>query len=282
MQTAPVANILSRVFTVVGTAVLVVSMSASISGQWLDHRSPGIPRAPDGTPDLSARTPRTSDGKPDLSGLWVAEKDPAGVAGGIEGIVAPKYMINITRDLKPGDVPFTPQAAALYKERAANLFKDNPLVRCLPAGVPRLNAYTHPYKIVQTPGLIVVLYESLTMFRQIFTDGRSLPRDPEPTWMGYSVGSWEGDTLVVHTAGFNDKSWLDGSGHPHTDAMRLTERFRRRDVGHMDIEMTIDDPKSYTRPLTYTQGQALLPDSELIEYVCNENNEANFPQLLRK
>ena len=237
---------------------------------------------PDGRPSLTAPTPRTSDGRPDLSGLWIAVKDPAGVAGGIEGIVAPKYMINILRDLNPGDVPLQPEAAALYKQRVADLFKDNPLVRCLPAGVPRLNAYTHPYKIVQTPGLIVVLYESLTMFRQIFLDGRSLPKDPEPTWMGYSVGTWEGDTLVVHSSGFNDKSWLDGSGHPHSDAMRLTERFRRLDVGHMDIEITIDDPKSYTRPLTYTQPQELLPDSELIEYICNENNEANFPQILRQ
>ncbi len=262
--------------------VVVASVSASGGGgQWLEP-TPGLSRALDGRPDLGAPAPRTSDRKPDLSGLWVAERDPAGVAGGIEGIVAPKYMINILRDLKPGDVPLRPEAAALYKQRAADLFKDNPLVRCLPAGVPRLNAYTHPYKIVQTPGLIVVLYESLTMFRQIFTDGRSLPKDPEPTWMGYSVGTWEGDTLVVHTSGFNDKSWLDGSGHPHSDAMRLTERFRRRDVGHMDIEVTIDDPKSYTRPLTYTQPQELLPDAELIEYICNENNEANFPQILRK
>jgi len=282
MQTSPVANLWLHTLTGAGVMVIVASLSASGGGgQWLE-RTPGLSRTPDGRPNLSAPAPRTSDGKPDLSGLWVAEKDPSGVAGGIEGIVAPKYMINILQDLTLGDLPLQPEAAALYKQRAADLFKDNPLVRCLPAGVPRLNAYTHPYKIVQTPGLIVVLYESLTMFRQIFTDGRSLPKDPEPTWMGYSVGSWEGDTLVVHTAGFNDKSWLDGSGHPHTDAMRLTERFRRRDVGHMDIEMTIDDPKSYNRPVTYTQPQELLPDAELIEYICNENNEANFPQILRK
>ncbi len=282
MQTSPVANLWLRTLTGAGVMVIVASLSASGGGgQWLERTS-GLSRTPDGRPNLSAPAPKTSDGKPDLSGLWVAEKDPSGVAGGIEGIVAPKYMINILRDLTLGDLPLQPEAAALYKQRAADLFKDNPLVRCLPAGVPRLNAYTHPYKIVQTPGLIVVLYESLTMFRQIFTDGRSLPKDPEPTWMGYSIGTWEGDTLVVHSSGFNDKSWLDGSGHPHSDAMRLTERFRRRDVGHMDIEMTIDDPKSYNRPVTYTQPQELLADAELIEYICNENNEANFPQILRK
>jgi len=180
-------------------------------------------------------------------------------------------MIDITRDLKREQVPFQPWAAALHKERIANSFKDNPMLQCLPAGVPRLDAYTHPYKIVQTPGLIVILYESMTIFRQIFMDGRELPKDPQPTWLGYSIGMWEGDTLVVHTTGFNDATWLDGSGHPHSDAMHLVERFRRRDMGHMDIQITIDDRKAYTKPLVYTQNQELLPDTELIEYICNEN-----------
>jgi hypothetical protein len=134
-----------------------------------------------------------------------------------------------------------------------------------------LNAYTHPYKIVQTPELIVILYESLTMFRQIFVDGREHPKDPQPSWMGYSIGRWDGDVLVVETVGFNDQTWLDGSGHPHSEAMRLTERFRRRDVGHMDIDIVIDDPKAYTRPLQYVQPQLLLPDTDLIEYICAEN-----------
>jgi hypothetical protein len=124
---------------------------------------------------------------------------------------------------------------------------------------------------VQTPGLVVILYESMTLFRQIFMDGRELPKEPQPTWLGYSIGRWDGDTLVVHSAGFNDKTWLDGSGHPHSEAMHLVERFRRRDIGHMDIEITIDDPKAYTKPLTYTQSQRLLPDTDLIEYICNEN-----------
>jgi hypothetical protein len=137
--------------------------------------------------------------------------------------------------------------------------------------VPRLDAYTHPYKIVQTPDLIVILYESQTLFRQIFTDGRSHPVDPEPSWLGYSVGRWQGDELVVETIGFNDKTWLDGFGHPHSEAMKLTERFRRRDFGHMDIEITIDDPKAYTKPIRYVQPQRLEADSELIEYICNEN-----------
>jgi len=137
--------------------------------------------------------------------------------------------------------------------------------------VPRLNAYTHPYKIVQTPELIVVLYEAATMFRQIFLDGRQLPKDPQPSWMGYSVGRWDGDTFVIETVGFNDKTWLDGSGHPHSEDMRLTERITRRDFGHLDVAIVIDDPKTYTKALSYVQPQVLLPDTDLIEYVCAEN-----------
>jgi hypothetical protein len=257
--------------TVVTAAVCVTAACDAVAAQWPDFPSARIPRTADGRPNLSAPVRRTPDGKPDLAGIWLSEPDPNGVAGGIEGIVAPRYMIDITKDLPRDQVPFQPWAAELHKQRVSNSFRDNPLFHCLPAGVPRLDAYTHPYKIVQTPGLILILYESLTMFRQIFMDGRELPKDAEPTWMGYSVGVWEGDTLVVRTAGFNDKTWLDGSGHPHSDAMQLVERFRRRDIGIMDIEITIDDPKAYTRPLTYTQRQRLLPDTELIEYICNEN-----------
>jgi hypothetical protein len=177
-------------------------------------------------------------------------------------------------DLKPEDVPFQPWAAAVYKERNDRSRIDNPLIRCLPAGVPRLNAYTHPFKIIQTPGLVVILYESMMIFRQIFTDGRSHPEDPQPSWMGYSIGRWENDVLVVETIGFNDQTWLDGSGHPHSDQMRLTERFKRHDVGRMDIEITIDDPVAYTRPITYSQPQLLLADTDLIEYVCAESADA--------
>ena len=245
-------------------------LCAPIAAQWLDHPTAGLPRGRDGKPTLSAPPLRTANGKSDLSGIWEPEADPTGRPGGIEGIVAPRYLIDITRDLNPSDVPFTPWAATIYQERHATSGTGNPLIRCLPAGVPRLDAYTHPYKIVQTPALIVILYEAAT-FRQIFTDGRALPKDPQPSWMGYSIGKWDGGTLVVETIGFNDKTWLDGSGHPHSDAMHLTERFRRRTIGRMDIEITIDDPVAYTKPLKYTQPQQLLPDTELLEYVCNEN-----------
>jgi hypothetical protein len=254
---------------VVATALCI--LWAPLTAQWLDQPTRGIPRTADGKPNLLAAVPRNSDGKPDLSGIWQPASDPDGQRGGIEGIVAPKYLVDVTRDLPPGEVPFQPWAAAVYKQRNANSRLDNPLIRCLPAGVPRLDAYTHPYKIVQTPELIVVLYEAQTTFRQIFLDGRGHPKDPQPSWLGYSVGRWEADVLVVETVGFNDQTWLDGSGHPHSEEMRLTERFKRRDFGHMDIEVVINDPKAYARSLTYTQPQRLLADTELLEYVCAEN-----------
>jgi len=260
--------------TTVTRAMLTLVLAAvvvPVGAQWTNHPTKGLPRDTDGKPNLAAPTPRAPDGRPNLSGIWQAERDPKGKPGGIEGIVAPRYMVNIMADLKPEEVPFQPWAEALFKQRGSNLLRDNPMIRCLPAGVPRLDAYTHPYKIVQTPELIVILYESQTMFRQIFLDGRTLPKDPEPSWMGYSVGRWDGDVLTVETAGFNDKTWLDGLGHPHSEAMRLTERFRRINTGRMEIDITIDDPRAYTRALKYTQPQLLLPDTELLEYICNEN-----------
>jgi hypothetical protein len=252
-------------------ALLVGLASAPAAGQWIDQPSKGIPRTADGKPDLSAPLPRTAGGKPDLSGIWLAAPDPQAEIGGIEGIRAPRHMIDLTTGMKPEDVQLLPWAETIYRQRNANLRRDNPMIRCLPGGVPRMNAYTHPYKIVQTPELIVFLYESMTMFRQVFVDGRQHPRDPEPSWLGYSIGRWDGDVLVVETIGFNDKTWLDGAGHPHSEEMRLTERFKRRDFGHMEVEVVIDDPKAYGKPLRYTQPQNLLADTELIEYVCSEN-----------
>ena len=263
-------NLRTSIAVALATVILCV-VNAPIAGQWLNQPTKGLPRGADGKPDLRAPLPRTADGKPDLSGVWQPAADANDPAGGVEGIVGPRYLISVVRDLRPEDVPFQPWAAELYQQRNDNFRLDNPLIRCLPAGVPRLNAYTHPYKIVQTPELIVVLYESLTMFRQIHLDGRELPKDPQPTWMGYSIGRWEGDVLIVESSGFNDKTWLDGAGHPHSEAMRLTERFKRRDVGHMDIEIVINDPKAYTKPLQYVQPQRLLPDTDLIEYICAEN-----------
>ncbi len=167
------------------------------------------------------------------------------------------------------------------KDRMETSGKDYPASRCLPPGVPNITFAPHPFKIIQMPGLVVILHEALMTFRQIFTDGRALPEEAEPTWMGYSVGTWEGNQLVVRTTGFNDKTWLDITGHPATEALKVTERFSRRDLGHLDLEITIDDPKAYTRPWTVNVGATLLPDSDLIEFVCNEN-EKDQPHLVGK
>jgi hypothetical protein len=241
--------------------------------QWANNSASSLPRTRDGKPNLSAPAPKAPDGKIDLSGVWLADADPNGKPQGVENQVFPKYFINIAADLKQDAVPFQPSAQALFIQRLQNRGKDAPAAHCKPSGVPNLNSVPLPYKIVQTPRLILILYEENTVFRQIFLDGRQPVKDPEPRWMGYSSGKWEGETLVVDTVGFNDQSWLDGMGHPHTESMHLIERFRRRDTGHLEVEVTIDDPKAYTRPITYTQKTTILPDEDLLEYFCTENEK---------
>jgi hypothetical protein len=246
-------------------AAAVVMLSAPLAGQWLQHPTAGIPRHADGTPDLSAPAPRTGGGTPDISGLW----QPAEVLVG-----------NIAANLPPGSVPFQPWAAELYTQRRENNSRDDPTAACIVGGVPRSDLVPYPFKILQTPGLVVILYEAVHSYRQIFTDGRRLPEDPNPAWFGYSVGRWEDEAFVVETAGFNDNVWLDNWGKPATSALRVTERFRRKDFGHMDVEITIDDPKAYTRPWTIVLPLVFVPDTDILEYICNENNKyfENIPQ----
>ena len=232
-------------------------MTSAPAAQWLNHPTAGIPRTPDGKPDLAAPAPRTADGKPDLSGLWLPGSG---------------YVTDIARDLKPGEVPYQPWAEALHMRRRQTDSKDDPTAACVVGGVPRSNSVPYPFKILQVPGMVVVLYEAVHSYRQIFMDGREFPADMNPTWFGYSIGRWEGDTFAVQTTGFNDHGWLDNSGRPATDALRVTERFRRKDFGHMDVQITIDDPKAYTRPWTVTLPLTFQADTELLEYICNENN----------
>jgi hypothetical protein len=258
-----------RAALVCGVILGVMSLSALAPpalAQW-NVKTPGIPRLANGAPNLTAPAPKTPDGKPSLEGIW----EPDGI----------KYLINIAADLKPADVPFQPEAAAIYKMRRDNNGQEDPDARCLPSGMPRKDAITSPYKILQSPGLVVFLYESRTTFRQVFTDGRALPKDPQPSWDGYSVGHWEGDTLLVETRGMNGRTWLDSNGHPLSDAMHLTERFHRPDFGHLEIEITIDDPKMYTKPWTVKENPHLLVDTDLIEYVCTEN-EKDLKHLVGK
>jgi hypothetical protein len=228
----------------------LLAMPSLAAGQWLKQPTPGLPRTADGKPDLSAPAPRTADGKPDLSGLWHA---------------GPKY----DSDLAPADAQ--PWAQAKVRERDGNPAADSWGTLCLPPG-PMI-PMSGPMKIVQTPQQLIVLYEVPNNFRQIFMDGRGLPHDPNPTWQGYSIGRWEGDTLVVDSIGFNDRSLVGRPAHPHTEGLRVTERYRRRDLGHVDLQMTVEDPETFTRPWSATMELIYDADSELLEYVCNENEK---------
>jgi len=238
-------------------AAILSVMSVPLMAQWPKKLNSAFPRTADGKPDLSAPAPRSADGKPDLTGVWLVRNG----------------NFYLTWGLKPEDM--RPWAAALYKQREADFRRDSDGIACLPAGPKAaIGVGPFPIKIVQTPGLTVILHEYETMFRQIFTDGRSLPENANPTWMGYSVGRWEGDTLVVTTAGYNDRSTIDLAGHPHTEALRMTERFHRRDIGHLDVQITFDDPQAYTRPWTLPMEFALVPEDDLLEYVCENERDA--------
>ncbi len=240
--------------------LIAMAIVLPASGQWLNYRTANIPRNVDGSPNLAAPAPKTADGKPDLSGLW---RQPNGV----------KYTVNLAADMKPEDVPLLPWAATEYKRRQDTLSKDDPVGHCNLPGVPQVNAVPYPYKILQSPAQITILYEAIRTFREIFTDGRKFPQDMQPAWLGYSIGHWDGDTLIVETAGQNDKSWLDSGGHPHSEQLRVTEKFHRRNFGTIDLETTIDDPGAYSKSWTVNYELRLMPDTELLEYVCTENNK---------
>jgi hypothetical protein len=260
-------------------ATLLAVMSSPVAGQWLHHPDPTTPRTKDGQPNLSARAPRAANGRPDLSGVWAAEpsddakrrRDDGDPLGADLQFIS-KYALNILADFKPEEEPIRPEAAALLRQRMESYGKDSPTSHCLPGGVP-FSSLIAPFKIVQMPKLIVMLLEDNNPPRQIHTDGRTLPADPWPSWMGYSVGKWEDDALTVDTIGFNDRSWLDAVGHPRGESMHIVERFRRRDFGHMDLALTIDDPKMYTRPFTVKITYRLLPDTDILESVCAENEK---------
>jgi hypothetical protein len=264
--------------------LLVAVALVSLDAQWLTQPAPGIPRTKDGKPNLSAPAPRASDGKPDLSGLWHVDPPPPGeierlfgdhpeVALAVPGDdlrTFPPYFVNILADFKPGDVAVLPEAAARKYDSA-------PAV-CAPPTLPGLYFIPLPIRIVQTPQVVAILYEVDHTFRQIHTDGRKLPVDPQPSWLGYSVGRWEGRTLVAETVGFNDKTPIDITGNPRSESLRLTERFFRRDFGHLEMQFTIEDPKSYSKPFTIRITETLTPDTELLEYFCTEN-EKDRPHL---
>jgi hypothetical protein len=256
------------------TAILLFSAAVSGRAQWVNYPTPGIPRTRDGKPNLSAPAPRASNGKPDLSGLWRIEPTWSAemirlfgallldVPGDDPANTYSKYALNILSDFGPDDAPIRPGLTPRPRSTA-----------CLPGSFPFLHFLDAPFKVIQTPELITVLYEAGWHFRQIYTDGRNQPKDPQPLWFGYSVGKWEGETLVVESSGFNDQATLDAMGHARSEALRLTEHFHRRDFGHMDVAVTVDDPKIYTKPFSIKFTELLLPDSDVLEYVCEENEK---------
>lgn len=265
---------------------LLLLLAVGTQAQWLDFKTPGIPRTKDGKPNLSAPAPRAPDGRPDLSGVWMHETTTVADVKRLFGnrmdseiTLAPpgmeigtqhKYAFNILLDFKPEEVPLRPEAAEALRNRARN-----PANVCAgDFGIPLAGLLSEPIKIVQAPKLTMVLYEVDNLHRQIFTDGRTLPKEVNlPAYLGYSVGHWERDTFVVETAGFNDKTRLDTMGHRHSEALRVTERFHRRDFGHLDVEMTFDDPQVFTKPFTIKVPHELIADADIFEMNCNENEK---------
>lgn len=249
-------------------AALVVC--APVCAQWINYPTPGIPRLPNGKPNLKAPAPRTADGKPDLSGLW----EPVGPANSsfVGNSARDPQFADVGKSVK-GGLPLRPWAADLLKTRLAANSKDDPDSRCLPLGPIKMHLHPYPRRIIQTPGLTVLLFERDTAYRQIFTDGRALPEDPQPSFNGYSTGKWEGDTLVVQTSGIKDGTWLDVRGTPLTDAAKITERFRRPSFGRLEIDITVDDAKAYTRPWSIHVDQAFAADTDILEFVCQENEK---------
>ena len=268
--------------------ILVAVVTTTVSAQWPKYTTPDVPRLADGQPNLTAPAPRTADGKPDLSGIWEIVFGGGGGRG--RGAApapepAPPPDPNATPVSQFFEVagrgyplPLQPWAAELKKKRMADNSKDNPDVWCLPIGLMQYHNHPQPRQIVQTKNLMLITYESNYGLRYIYTDGRPAPNnDPTPWWFGYSRGWWEGDTLVVETTNFRGDEragWLDVNGSPYTDALKMTERFRRPNLGTLEIDITIDDPKAYTKPFTVRVNHRLMVDSEMIEFICNENERS--------
>ena len=258
------------------SGVLALAIPALASAQWITYPTPGIPRTADGKPDLTAPTPKAADGKPDFSGMWqVANLLPCDDVRRIcTDLPISAQFGNLGAGL-PGGLPYQPWV----KERmAARTSTDDPYTRCVTPGGPRMHLLPTMKKFVQTPGLLMLLNEYNVSYRQVFLDGRPLPVDPQPTWNGYSIGHWDGDVLVVDSIGYRDDQWLDAAGSPLTNAAKVVERFRRPDFGHLTIEITVDDPKGYTRPWTTTVRLVAIPDTEMLDAQCLEN-EKDVPHL---
>jgi hypothetical protein len=287
---------MTRWLTAVGVIAVCVALAPSLGAQWPSYPTPGVPRTPDGKPILDAPTPRTPEGKPDLSGIWQL----GGFGGGrgrAAGTPAPPAFSQgppVSQFFEVGGrgnpLPIQPWAAELKKTRMANNSKDNPDVWCLPIGLMQYHNHPQPRQIVQTKNLTLITYESNYGLRYIYTDGRPAPNnDPTPWWFGYSRGWWEDDTLVVETTNFlgdERAGWLDVNGSPYTDALKMTERFRRPNFGTLEIDVTIDDAKAYTKPFTVRVNHRIMVDEEMMEFICNENERSTHhieaPEWMKK
>jgi hypothetical protein len=258
-----------RRFRILIAALALLSAAAAADAQWPSYPWKNMPRTADGKIDMKAPPRRMPDGHVDLSGFWMPSDNV-------------RHLLNLASDMKPEDIPLQSWAAAVYKERIENNGKDHPGVRCWPSGIPEKLSIPDGLKVVHSPDLLLFLYESRTIYRQVFTDGRPLPPpDVQPTWMGYSIGRWDGDTMIVETVGSNGKTWLDMRGLPATEALRVIERYTRPTIGRIDIEVTIDDPKAYTRPWKVNLQWSLVPDTDLIESICEENSK-DLPHMVGK
>lgn len=277
---------MTKVIYLAAMVVVTVAWSTPLLAQWPTYPTPGVPRLKNGAVNMDAPAPRTADGKPDLSGNWVRFATPGGRRGAGAAGAAPAPPPPGTPPVAtfgevgagfPEGLPFTPWAVELKKQRMAVQQKDNPDALCLPMGFMQFHTHPQPRKIVQTPDMILIIYEANSGLRQIFMDGRPLPGpDAEPWWYGYSVGKWEGDTLVVETRNIRDGEWLDVRGTPLTSAGKVTERFRRVNYGNLEIDITIDDPKTYTKPWTVRVNQRVMVDTELIEFICEERDATHY------
>jgi hypothetical protein len=250
-------------------AALIIAAPAVLFAQWPDYPTSGVPRNPDGKPNLTAPAPRTGDGKPDFSGMWGWETR-ANCGAKCDDTQVSREFINIASTLK-NPLPYQPWVAELVKKRGVEQGLD-PNVHCMPRGAPRIWTDDYYKRIFQVPGRVIILTERNMQYRQIFTDGRPLPPDPNPTWNGYSIGHWEGDTLVVDTVGFNDRTWLDAAGHPHGEKLHVIERYTRTDSNTLQVAATMEDPDYYTKPWTVVTTATWAPGQELLEYICQENN----------
>jgi hypothetical protein len=268
------------IVTALAVAAFFAIIPSPAAAQWLNYPTPGVPKTAAGSPDLDAPAPKTADGKPNLSGTWVSVIDRPCPKAGCDDMQIGEQFLDIGFGVK-GGLPLQPWAAEARKQRTADKGKDDPTSHCLPA--TPIQMHTSPFlrKVIQVPGLLVILNENNAAYRQIFTDGRPLPSDPSPSWSGYSSGKWDGDTLVVVTKGFRDGMWLDRNGTPMTDAATLTERFRRPSYGKLQVEVTVDDPKAYTAPWTVKLNQLIALDTDLLDSICLEN-EKDLPHLVGK